>query len=235
MEQTNSAGMITPQQSVQGLSFKGIFQVFTQPTAFFDQLKNDPKILIPYILLAIIFAVVAFLIGDLIVQMQLDSPQMEQQLQGQPVTEQMKQMMKVSSSIALVLGLLLAPLCAAALALLVGNFFMGLKAGFKQVLSVMLYANIIYGLGMLVLAPMMVAKGSMVISLSAAVLVASHGIESLPYVALGKIDLFIIWEIIIAGIGLAAVYNVPRNKGYVLSVLSVGALSILHIVWAAVT
>ncbi|MEE8578087.1 MAG: YIP1 family protein, partial [candidate division Zixibacteria bacterium] len=169
-----------------------------------------------------------------IVQMQLDSPQMEQQLQGQPVTEQMKQMMKVSSSIALVLGLLLAPLCAAALALLVGNFFMGLKAGFKQVLSVMLYANIIYGLGMLVLAPMMVAKGSMVISLSAAVLVASEGIDSIIYVALSKIDLFNIWEIIVVGIGLAAVYNIPRNKGYVLSVLSVGMLSILHIVFTAI-
>ena len=80
----------------------------------------------------------------------------------------------------------------------------------------------------------MVAKGSMAISLSAAVLVASEGVDSFIYVALSKIDLFNIWEIIVVGIGLAAVYNIPRNKGYVLSVLSVGMLSILHIVFTAI-
>ena len=234
MEQTNSAGMISPQPSVQGLSFKGIFQVFTQPSVFFEQIKNDPKILVPYILLGLLFALGAYLMGDLLVQLQLDQPQLQERLQGQPVTDQMKQMMKITTSIAMVLSFLIAPLLSAALAMLVGNFFMGLKAGFKQIFSVVLYANVIYAVGMVVLAALMVAKGSMAVSLSPAFLVADQGVDSVAYIALAKIDVFNIWEIIAAGIGFAAVYGVSRNKGYVLSVLSIGMLSIFHIVWTAI-
>ncbi|UCE23954.1 MAG: YIP1 family protein [Candidatus Zixiibacteriota bacterium] len=234
MEQANSAEVVTPQQSVKGLSFKGIVQVFYQPAAFFQQLRNEPKVLVPYILLAILFTIFFVSLADLFLQMQLESPQLQAQLQGQPPTEQIKQILKMQTMIGGPIFLLLMPLVAAALAALVGNFFMGHKARFKQILSVMLYASVIPAVGSLLLIPMMLAKGSALVSFSLGVLAAGQGPDSILYVALSKIDLFIIWEIIAAGIGLAAIYGIPRNKGYVISVLSVGMLSILHVVFTAI-
>lgn len=234
MEQANSAEVVIPQKSVKGLSLKGIVQVFHQPSAFFQQLRNEPKVLVPYVLLAIMFTIFFVSVVDLLVQLQLESPQLERQLQGQPVTDQLKQILRMQTMIGGPIFLLLMPLVAAALAALVGNFFMGHKARFKQILSVMLYAGIVHAAGMLLLIPMMLAKGSALVSLSLGVLAASQGAESLLYVALSKIDVFVIWEVIAAGIGLAAIYNIPRNKGYVISVLSVGMLSILHVVFTAI-
>ena len=119
----------------------------------------------------------------------------------------------------------LIPLVAALLALFWGNFVFAGKASFKQLLSVMAYGSIVSALGMLVVLPMALAKGDLAVGLSLGPLAASQGIESLAFVALSKIDVFIIWEIIVVGIGLAAVYGLPRNKGYRLSVLSTGMLS----------
>jgi hypothetical protein len=234
VEQANSAGVNAPQQSVKGLSFKGILQVFYSPSAFFQQLKDQPKVLVPYIVLAILFAVSFFLIADLLVQLQVESPELQEQLQGQPVTDQVRQLLKINVLVGAMLAFLLAPLLAGALAFLVGNFFMGHKARFKQLLSVVLYGEIIYAAGALLLAPLMLAKGSVLVSLSLGVLAASQGPTSVLYLALSKIDLFIIWEIIVVGIGIATVYGIPRNKGYVISVLSVGMLSILHVLVTAI-
>ena len=111
---------------------------------------------------------------------------------------------------------------------------MGGKARFKQLLSVMLYGEIVYALGMIVTLPMILAKDSMLVSLSLGVLVPNPGPQNLAYMALSKIDVFIIWEIIVIGVGLAAVYGFSRNKGYLLSVLSMGMLSILAILSAAI-
>lgn len=234
MEQTNMAGTENPQQSVEGLSFKGIFQVFYDPAGFFNNLKNDPKILIPYILIGIVFAAMLYLLSDLILQMQLESPEAQERLQGQQLTPELMRIQKYVIIAGGTIVMLLAPLLAAGLAILVGNFFMGLKARFKQILSVVLYSELIYAIGGLVVVPMVLAKKSLATSLSLGVLVASQGADSLAYTALSKIDLFLIWEIIVVGIGLAAVYNIPRNKGYVISVLSVGMLSVLHVLFTAV-
>lgn len=234
MEQTNMVGTASPQQSVKGLSFKGIFQVFYQPTEFFTKLRNQPKILVPYFVLAVVFFVGFYLIGDLAVQMQLDSPQAQERLQGQQITDQLREIMRWQTVIIGTIALLLGPMVSAVLCLFVGNFLMGLNARFKQIISVMLYGNIIYAIGFLVLTPLMLAKQSMFVSLSLGVLVVDQAPDGILYLIMSKIGVFIIWEIIAVGIGLAAAYNIPRNKGYLVSVLSVGMLSILHVVFTVI-
>ena len=99
----------------------------------------------------------------------------------------------------------------------------------------MLYGEIIYGLGMLVILPMVLAKKSILGSLSLAVLAAGQGPDSILYLALSKIDLFLIWEIIAIGIGLSIVYGVPRNRGYTLSVLSMGLLPVIQVLTTIVS
>jgi hypothetical protein len=65
------------------------------------------------------------------------------------------------------------------------------------------------------------------------VLVADKGPQSLIYTVLSKISVFHIWEVIVLGMGLAIMYNFPRNKGYVLSVITIGLIALVHIGFAA--
>ncbi len=234
MDQEDTVPTVPQTVENKGLSFRGLAEVFYKPSAFFDQLKDHPKVLIAYIVFAILLFGFFAATVDIIYEMQVNSPQFQAQMQGQEMTPQIEQIMKYQILIGGPVVVLLVPLIAAVLGLFWGNFVFAGKARFKQLLSVMLYGEIINTVGMLVVLPMMLAKKSILVSLSLGVLAASQGPDSILYVALSKIDLFLIWEIIAIGIGLSIVYGMPRNKGYTLSVLSMGMLSILHVVFTAI-
>ncbi|HUV31337.1 MAG TPA: YIP1 family protein [Acidobacteriota bacterium] len=226
MAEVDQARQGSPQTTGQGLSFKGLYEVFTAPGALFAKLKEQPRILVPYIVYAIVVAAFFYATADIIVRMQMQA--IQERTQNLPPGALNAGTMKLFAMLGGIV-FLLAPLVASALAVFFGNFIMGGKARFKQLLSVMLYGEIVYALGMIVTLPMILAKDSMLVSLSLGVLVPNPGPQNLLYVALSKIGVFNIWEIIVVGIGLTAVYGFSRNKGYLLSVLSMGMLSILNI------
>lgn len=217
-------------------AFKGIAEVFYKPAEFFIKLKDNPKILVPYIIFTLLTFASLFLLKDLIVAKQTSSPQFVEQMDktGQSVTPELISIMKISTLVAGTIAMSLYPLVVAALALFFGNFVMAGKGSFKKLLSVALYGGIVYVLGSMILIPMMLAKNSMMVSFSLAVFATDLGMESITYIALSKISIFQIWEIIVVGIGFATIYDFPRNKGYILAVLSVGLLSVLQIVFTAI-
>jgi hypothetical protein len=218
-----------------GLSLKGLVQVFFKPTEFFQKLKDDPKVLVPYLILGVVVAAFFLLASDLIAKVSVQSQSFQDRMQGQPVTPQLMTFMKYNIMIGGTIAYLVAPLLIAGLAYFWGSFVMAGKARFKQVLSVSLYSELIWGVGMLLAVPFMIMKGSAMFSFSLAILAAQSGPESLLFVALSKVNLFLIWEIIVAGIGFSIFYNVPRNKGYWISVLSVGLLSAVQVIWTAIS
>ena len=233
MEQQNAPNEASPQTAPVS-SFSGLYEVFFSPSSWFEKLRAQPKILIPYIVLAVLTAGMFYGIGDLVVKMQLESPQMQEQLQGQTLPDSAAEMMWYSTVIGGTIAILLVPLLAAALALFWGNVVFAGRASFKSLLSVMLYGELIYAVGNLIVLPMVLAKDSLAVGLNLGILAADRGLQDPLFVALSKVDLFIIWEIIVIGIGLAIIYGFPRNKGYKLSVLSMGLLTILGVAGAAI-
>lgn len=234
MEQVDIENIETQVSSPKGLSLKGVIQVLYEPSSFFQQINENPKVLIPYIVLGVLAFIFLFSTKNLIMQAQMSSSQFQQRLQGQELTPQIKQMIKISILGFGIIGMLLTPLIEAVFALFWGNFVLAGKAKFKKLLSVMLYGEIIYALGWIITMPFMLLKYSALVSFSLAPLVASQGPESMFYLILSKINLFLIWEIIAVGIGLSIIYGISRNKGYLLSFLSVGMLSILHIIFTGI-
>ncbi|MDD3730966.1 MAG: YIP1 family protein [candidate division Zixibacteria bacterium] len=238
MENINNP-QVTPAMAIssdadKGLSIRGLFEVFYKPAQFFENLKNHPKILIPYIAILILTMVTMYLMMDAMVTMQIESPQLQERLQGQQLPENARNFMRISTFVAGVIFSMLIPPVAALLAVFFGNFIMAGKARYKQVLSVMLYGQFLFDAGGILTALFIYMKGQMMAPFSLGFLAIDKGFQSLPFVALSKIDLFNIWEIIVVGIGLAAVYGFVRNKGYWLSVLSVGMLSVLHVLLTAI-
>jgi hypothetical protein len=214
--------------------FQGVIEVFYNPTKLFTRIKDNPQILIPYIFYIVITFVFLYLISDLIVQSQIQSEEFKTRTQGVEVTDDMIASMKQFMIILGVLFWAMLPLVTAGLASFWGNFIMAGKVGFKHILSVSLYSELLFVIGSLLIVPMMLSKGTLMVTLSPAVFVADQGIDSLVYVALSKLSLFHIWEIVVSGIGFSIIFNFKRNKGYILSVLSVGLLSVSHIVVKAI-
>jgi len=234
MEQQDNAAIESQPTAISVSPFKGLAQVFYNPAGWFEQIQHKPKVLVPYIVLGVLTLVAFYLMSDQLVEMQLNSPQLQEQLQGQSAPPNMRQILMYSTVGGGTLVFLLAPLAAAVLALFWGNVVFAGHAGFKTLLSLMLYGELIFAVGHMLTMPLVLAKKSLAVGFNLGVLVADRGLEDALYVALSRIDLFIIWEIIVIGIGLSVIYRFPRNKGLLTSVLSMGLLSVFGVLAAVV-
>ena len=229
MEAPKQSQILPEAKKESNLGLKGIVEVFYQPAKLFERIKDEPKILVPWIFFFLLVFSSIYLISDMMVEMQMEVMREKFADQGLGAANlPPKAMIKWSTIIFGPLVLMLSPLVAAALALFFGNVVMEGRAKFKQLLSVMLYSEIVFALGSLMLAPLMLAKGSMKVSISLAAILQDSQIQDPLYIALSKIGAFYIWEIIVIGIGLSTIYGFSRNKGYTLAVLSMGLISITH-------
>ncbi len=225
MEQTHTAGGLSPQQSVKGLSFRGVGEVIYKPAAFFEQLKNNPKILVPILVIFIGVFIAAFSVADIQQKDQIELLRNSRLAQNQPLdTETSVEKNLIGAAFAGILVSFVPTLLTAALAMLLGSFLMAGGARFKQVWSVILYGSVITVLGMLVKVPIILAKGTTFVSLGFGALIPSLEPTSAAFILLEAFNFFSIWEIIVVGIGLATIYGFPRNKGYIMSVVSIGAI-----------
>ena len=219
-----------------GESFRGLIDVFFRPSELFQKVKERPSVLVPFVVYLVIMVAFFFAVIDIIVEEQINSPQFKEQAakmaeQGQQMpVETARKFIKASTYGFGMSAVALIPVIAAALALFWGNFVWAGKASFRQLMSVMCYAGMIHALSALAVLPMILAKGSMLVTYSLGSLVPNKMDHMILFTALSKIDLFIIWEVFVIGIGISIIYNFSRNKGLLVSVLSMGMLSILHVI-----
>lgn len=205
-----------------GLSFRGLYEVFYRPSAFFTELKRSPKLLVVWIAFFLGALVFFHFARDLIVQLQL--AEIVRRTGSTPPQAQIELMGKFIYVGAVIFAIL--PLVLAGLAALVGNFFMGARAKFKQVLSVSLYGEWIFIVFTLILIPLMLAKQTLLVSISPAAFLPDPSPTSAAYVFLSKLGLSYIWEVVALGIGYGIVFELRRNKGYIVAVISIGVMAL---------
>jgi hypothetical protein len=232
MNEQVTAEVSVASQKDAGLSWRGLWQVFSAPTQLFQKLKDQPKILVPYVVLGILLLGFMLMAADLIMKVQMEA--MQERLQGRPMPAQAQAFMKISTIVGGTIVFLLEPLIAAALALFWGNFVFAGKARYRQILSVALYGAVLYAVGMWLTLPMILAKGSMMASYSLGVLAVNAGPTSVMYQLLSRIGLFYVWEWVVLGIGLSVVFNIKLGRGIVIALLSSGLISALAVLWAAI-
>lgn len=216
------------------LAWRAIIQVFYKPSQIFAELKENPRILVPYVLLGLLMFGFVYLTSDLIFKLQMDNPAVREKLGEQQLTPQMIQGMKVWIIFGGTAAVLIGPLLYSLIAQFWGNFVFAGKASFKQILSVVLYGEVLFFLGQWLLMPLIIAKQSLFVGFHLGVFMPVKDPTSMGYVAMTKIGLFNIWELIAVGIGLAIVYTFPRNKGILIAVLSIGLLSVLQVLMTGI-
>lgn len=223
-------------EAPQGLSLRGLIEVFYAPVKLFTALVKHPRVLTPYLVYGVLLVLVMVLMSDMILDMQMKSPRFQEQMQaqGQVVTPQVKTFMKMSTIITGSIGYLLVPLIAAGLALFVGNFIFAGQVRYKAVLSVILYGEIIWVVGSLVVAAISFSKGELASPFSLSFLAPEAEFQSPLFALLHKIELFQVWEWIVSGIGLSVLYQVSRARGFIMVMLSLGLLTALYVLSTAI-
>ena len=109
---------------------------------------------------------------------------------------------------------------------LIGSVFLGGDSSFKKLLSVQAWSSFIIMVSSIIRVPLIRAKDSALVSLSPAMLLPSDLVGSKLFTMLSQIDFFIIWYLIVFGMGFSYIYRFSKVKSYT-------AIAICWIIWVA--
>ena len=195
--------------------------IITSPTAMYAHVVRSPKVAGMLFLVALLQGL-AIGVPQFTERGRMAALEMQVQATesfGMTVTDEMYQQMEqrarnsnLSAYVAIVTQFAGVPFGALVLTTLlwaVFNTMLGGTATFKQVMSVLVHSQIISALGTVFSAPIMYARGVMqagsVANLGAALPMLDE--SSFAAKALGAVDLFMIWWIVVLSIGLAALFK----------------------------
>lgn len=200
-----------------------IFGVFTGPAEAFAAYNLKPTIIIALLVAIVMGVLFSVPVAKYQAMMQYDMMSKSPTLPAQ-VLDQMKDGIDnpnyLSAGIGAALVLLIVDLIAALIAWGIGSFVMGGDSTFKKVWGVTVLGGLIFQLGNLVKLPLMMAKGNMYVSFGLAALFPDKDFTSVFYWLLYYVDAFMIWSIIVSGIGYGIVFNISRGKGIWVAAIS---------------
>jgi len=212
-------------------TFGKIYNIFFSPRITFESVDEKPDWLVPMtivVIVALIFGLVAMpvIMPEKMAEQRLKLE--ERGMSPQEIDRAMEMGEKFGKRIApvgAIVGTVIYLTVVAGIFLFIGNIILGGKTSFKKMLSVVCYSSLIGSLGSLILLPLVLSKQTMDVHFSLAAVMSSEASKTILYQFLKKIDLFAIWQIFVAGIGVSAIYKFTTQK----SVLMVASLYVVYI------
>lgn len=200
-----------------------IGNIFMAPSKAYEDFKAKPTILVPLILLIIMGSMIGGLQNEYNQKLQFDllktsttlPPETLAQIEKQSQDESMLKVFLVAPIPIVIITVLIA-----LLAWFIGGVIFGGKAKFMAIWGVGLLSGLISMLGGLVKTPLIMAKGSMYVSIGLAAIYPTKSFTVIMYSFLYYLDAFAIWAIIVAGIGYGIIFGISKGKGMAVSVIT---------------
>lgn len=213
----------TPVSSEKESIWSIIWNVFADPAKAFTSFKASPTILIPLILLIIFGSFLGGIQAEYNRQAQFDllktSTEIPQEILAQRMDEAAKTSNLRSYMIAPIILIIISVLTSL-IAWFFGGIIFGGKTNFKSIWGVNLLAFIITYLGGIIKTPLIIAKGTIYVSIGLAAIYPNKIFTSFIYTLLYYLDGFAIWSIIVAGMGYGIIFGISRKKGITVSFIS---------------
>jgi len=207
---------VTPIKDTTGnrwLASKGLYMVFYKPGEFFENVKNTGGmscVLIPYTM----FGILVFISAYLIVDIETASVMSEIARQGiDPNTAPPEWFTKRG----LLMGRMINIITPFITTGIVSFFLMVKKLDHEwgKILTVVMYGEFLYAVGLLLTSFLILATGSIHSGFSLGPLAIKNGYEpttSVLFAIASKIDVFLIWEIVIVAIGLEKILGLKKKR-----------------------
>ena len=226
-------GTLSATESPASMSFvQRIVNVFVAPASVFQFLAGRPLWAAPLILMTLYsgvlnFAVVSTSAGEAALKEQiLQNPQA-----AAAPPERMEQMVGFGKAMAGIGALIAVPLftfAGAGILYLLFSIVMGGEGTFKQTLAIYTHAGLIYLATGLIGTSIVLMKGSFKSSTSLAAFLPFLEETSFVYKVLQGLDLFIMWQLAVAAIGMAIVHKMTTKKAAI-AIFSVYLVVVLAI------
>lgn len=202
-----------------------MFAIYTSPVTAFERLKDRPVWLLPLVLAIIANLAVTFVTARYVNWEEQRATAVERMKARNMSAEEIEQaiagMDRFAASPLLRYG---APLVGTLITSLVSVFFLaliyniclpllGVDGNFRRTLSVVAMSGLVALPSALVRIPLALATKSAQVSTS--LLVAFPNLKSLFLtVILSRIDLFTLWQLVLAGLGLKVVFDISGNRSW---------------------
>lgn len=202
---------------------RALLQLVVSPRRLFDSLREDPRVLAPLLLLAVAFFILAqaSFSGPFLAEVRtsLESTEMSP-AQRAAILEKMGgtvgRVLALGPMVLSVAITLLVALWLKILLALVRSYFPGPATRFRSLFSLTAHVWIVSAIEFAFKLPLMVAKGTLYIYTSAALLLPGEASRTTLFRLLDEIDLFKIWIGVLLVIGLEAIAGQPRPRAIAL-------------------
>ncbi len=226
---------VSSEVSAPALGFGGkLVNIFADPLRTFQELNQKPTWIAPLIILVILIAVTTQISFPIIMDSQLERLKSNPNIppeQMQVIETQMTERAGMQRGFALIGQIIFVPLVMLILAgifYLVGTVMLGGDSTYKKVLAVVSWSSCISMIGVIVTTALILAKGSMEISLSPALLLSGDSVGTKLHTFLSKFDFFTIWYLAVFAAGFGYIYKFSKSK-------ALTAVGVLWAIWIALS
>lgn len=199
-----------------------LVNIFTNPRKTFESLDLRPTWLVPVIIMVCITILSTQLLFPLLIDKQMETIRNNPNLsseQLQVIEQQLTENVNTQRVITLISQIIFIPVVFYFLLTLVfyftGTVILGGDASYKKVLSVFAWSTLILVLSAIITFPLAMAKGSISISLSPALLLPGDSIDTTIYAFLANFNIFTIWFLAVFAAGFAIIYRFSMTKAYI--------------------
>ncbi|MDE2736300.1 MAG: YIP1 family protein [Gemmatimonadota bacterium] len=207
-----------------------MLRVFYAPSETFEAVAEQRSAtdwLVPTVIVAAVIFVSTYLTSPIYVAEAMEQIR-EQTPTEQPNVEGTGDAIRISGLIAAPVMTFVMLFIGAAIYLLVGKLLGGLL-GYSQCLALVAYTSLISILQHVVKTPLVLANETMDVQMGLGMFLAEEARQSFGGHLLSLIDPFVVWMVVIAGLGLSIVGQIERSRAYAgvaaitLIFLSIGA------------
>jgi hypothetical protein len=213
-----------------------LWLIFTNPSTVFKNLAVYPDWIMPALIIVVLSIVSAFLVKDFAIEAQknrFSNSERFTEEQKNVLIEKMEQqaespiqmVMMIIGSIVYVIASIT---FAAALFLFTGNVILGGSSDYRTMLAVYAWGFLVAIPETLIKIPMVLAKKSIHVYTSLAVLFDPSEAQTIVFKLANAIDIFALWRVTLWAIGFGIVYKFSNGKSYTV-------IGVWYIIWILIS
>jgi len=196
--------------------FQKWFDLYFNPQRSFQSIDQKPDWVLPMLTLAAISAVLMIFLMPILQQVQIERLMDIRGIsrgQAEEIIQKAWKIQQVTTPVFVFVGVFVVQFVVAFFLYLVGTVFMGRPVSYIKVVSAWAYTSLAVGIvGMIVRAPIMFAKKTMTVQTSLAAFLSPDSKGSILYKIFDKLDVFVIWQLILVTIGFMIIYKFNSKK-----------------------